>query len=157
MVLDRVECNIGREKPYHKLDSLTIYDSFTLMSKGMVPCTVLDRIIHYDQPCYSGQFSDDGNFFFACAQDFKVRMYDTSNPYEWKHYKTVLHPLSSWTISDATLSPDNKYLAYSTLTSIVSLSGTDPSADSDPILLDFSAPEPRLRYSGRAVSVCGFY
>ena len=44
-------------------------------------------IINYNYRCYSGQFSKDGNFFFSCAQDFKVRMYDTSNPFDWKHYK----------------------------------------------------------------------
>jgi WD40 repeat protein len=46
----------------------------------MIPSSKPDTIIHYDSPVYSGQFSDDGNFFFACVKDFKVRMYDTSNP-----------------------------------------------------------------------------
>lgn len=58
-----------------------------LIQQGMIPESVADTIIHYNARCYSGQFSDDGNFFFSCAQDFKVRMYDTSNPYDWKYYK----------------------------------------------------------------------
>lgn len=58
-----------------------------LMRQGMIPESVADTIIHYNARCYSGQFSDDGNFFFSCAQDFRVRMYDTSNPYDWKYYK----------------------------------------------------------------------
>lgn len=58
-----------------------------LMKQDMIPESVADTIIHYNARCYSGQFSDDGNFFFSCAQDFRVRMYDTSNPYDWKYYK----------------------------------------------------------------------
>lgn len=58
-----------------------------LLKQDMLPESVADTIIHYNARCYSGQFSDDGNFFFSCAQDFRVRMYDTSNPYDWKYYK----------------------------------------------------------------------
>ncbi|KAI9703290.1 MAG: hypothetical protein M1836_007856 [Candelina mexicana] len=105
--------------------------------QGMIPSSTADTIIHYDTKCYSGQFSDDGNFFFSCAQDFKVRMYDTSNPYSWKYYKTVNYPLGVWTITDATLSPDNKYLAYSSIRHIVCLAPTDPGEDSEPWMLDF--------------------
>jgi WD repeat-containing protein 23 len=62
-------------------------NSTRLLRQDMIPESVADTIIHYNARCYSGQFSDDGNFFFSCAQDFKVRMYDTSNPYDWKYYK----------------------------------------------------------------------
>ncbi|KAL8873357.1 MAG: hypothetical protein Q9174_001159 [Haloplaca sp. 1 TL-2023] len=90
-----------------------------LMSQRLIPSSNADTIIHYNARCYSGQFSDDGNFFFSCAQDFKVRMYDTSNPYKWKYYKTAIYPYGQWTITDASLSPDNKYLAYSSIRSII--------------------------------------
>ncbi|KAG8534235.1 uncharacterized protein KY384_001079 [Bacidia gigantensis] len=33
----------------------------------------------------------------------------------WKYYKTVIYPYGQWTITDATLSPDNRYLAYSSI------------------------------------------
>lgn len=104
----------------------------------MIPSSYPDTIIHYDSRVYSGQFSDDGNFFFSCGQDFKVRMYDTSNPYEWKYYKTVQYYGGQWTITDASLSPDNKYLAYSSIRSLVALAPTDPNDDSDPYVLDFA-------------------
>ncbi|KAL1642844.1 hypothetical protein SLS61_009550 [Didymella pomorum] len=109
-----------------------------LMRQDMIPESVADTIIHYNARCYSGQFSDDGNFFFSCAQDFRVRMYDTSNPYDWKYYKSVVYPYGQWTITDASLSPDNRFLAYSSIRSIVCLAGTDPADDSEPNLLDFS-------------------
>lgn len=104
----------------------------------MLPSSSADTIIHYNARCYSGQFSDDGNFFFSCAQDFKVRMYNTSNPYEWKYYKTVDYDFGQWTITDASLSPDNKFLAYSSIRSIVCLAPTDPNEKVDPWELDFS-------------------
>jgi DDB1- and CUL4-associated factor 11 len=110
-----------------------------LLAQEHVPdSTTADKIIHYDSRAYSGQFSDDGNFFFSCTQNFKVRMYDTSNPYEWKYYKTVDYPFGQWTITDATLSPDNKWLAYSSIRHTVCLAPTDPTDHSDHTLLDFT-------------------
>lgn len=104
----------------------------------MIPSTTADTIIHYDSPVYSGQFSDDGNFFFAAVQDFKVRMYDTSNPYHWKYYKTVVMPQGRWTLTDASLSPDNKSLAYTSICNMVCLAPTDPNDAGDPYMLDMS-------------------
>lgn len=109
-----------------------------LASQDLIPSSQADTIIHYDHRCYSGQFSDDGNFFFSCAQDFRVRMYDTSNPYHWKYYKTVQYPYGQWTITDASLSPDNKFLAYSSIRSMICLAATDPNENSEPYLLDFA-------------------
>ncbi|KAJ5153246.1 LEC14B protein [Penicillium canariense] len=106
--------------------------------QSMIPGSQADKIIHFDSRSYSGQFSDDGNFFFCCEQDFKVRMYDTSNPYEWKYYKTVEYPYGQWTITDASLSPDNRFLVYSSIRSAAYLAPTDPDDDSDPTELDFS-------------------
>lgn len=105
--------------------------------QSLIPASNADTIINYDSRCYSGQFSADGNSFFSCSQDFKVRMYDTSNPYCWKYYKSVVYPYGSWTITDASLSPDNKFLAYSSIRPIVCLASTDPDK-SEPHLLDFS-------------------
>lgn len=113
-------------------------NSSRLMKQNMIPESVADTIIHYNARCYSGQFSDDGNFFFSCAQDFRVRMYDTSNPYDWKYYKSVVYPYGQWTITDASLSPDNRFLAYSSIRSVVCLAPTDPDNENDPSLLDFA-------------------
>ena len=51
-------------------------------------------------------------------------MYDTSNPYNWRYYKTVPFPDGRWTITDATLSPDNKMVAYCGLSSVVYTANT---------------------------------
>ncbi|OAQ94277.1 WD repeat protein [Purpureocillium lilacinum] len=107
-----------------------------IVTQTMIPGTRAEKIIHYDDPVYSGQFSDDGNFFFSCCQDFKVRMYDTSNPYEWKYYKTASYPWGQWTLTDASLSPDNRWLAYTSIQSMVSMAPTDANDTGDPYTLD---------------------
>ena len=107
-----------------------------LMAQHMIPSTKAEMVVHYPQPVCCGQFSDDGNFFYACGKDFKVRMYDTSNPYNWRHYKTVNYPFGQWTLTDADLSPDNKWLAYTSLRSLVCLAPTDPNDTGDPYTLD---------------------
>ncbi|KAI0393046.1 WD40-repeat-containing domain protein [Xylariaceae sp. FL0594] len=109
-----------------------------IMAQSMIPRTEAEMIINFHENVYSGQFSDDGNFFYACVKDFKVRMYDTSNPYNWRHYKTVAFPFGSWTLTDATLSPDNKWLAYTSIQSNVCLAPTDPNDTGDPYTLSLT-------------------
>lgn len=107
-----------------------------IVTQSMIPGKRVEQIIYYDDPVYSGQFSDDGNF---CCQDFKVRMYDTSNSYQWKHYKTVSYPWGQWTLTDASLSPDNRWLAYTSIQSMGSIAPTDPNDTGDAYTLDLDA------------------
>lgn len=65
-------------------------------------------------------------------------MYDTSNPYDWKYYKTVTYPFGQWTLTDASLSPDNRWLAYTSIQSNVCLAPTDPSDKGDPYSLNLA-------------------
>ncbi|KAK6952515.1 hypothetical protein Daesc_007055 [Daldinia eschscholtzii] len=109
-----------------------------MMAQSMIPSSDAEMVINYDDNVYSGQFSDDGNFYFACVKDMKVRMYDTSNPYNWRHYKTVPFTFGSWTLTDASLSPDNKWLAYTSIQSNVCLAPTDPNDTGDPYMLNLS-------------------
>lgn len=117
----------------------------------LIPTSKADTIIQYPARCYSGQFSDDGNFFFSCCQDMRVRMYDTSNPYKWRYYKSLKMEDGSWTITDGTLSKDNKWIAYCSLTPQVCLASTDPLDQSHPRLLDFA------KVSGRSQGRHGLY
>lgn len=109
------------------------------MAQQMIPSSNADLLIHYQAPVYCGQFSEDGNFFYACVKDFRVRMYDTSNPYNWRYYKTASYNWGQWTLTDAHLSPDNRWLAYTSLTSQVAFAPTDPNDKGDPYQLDLSA------------------
>lgn len=109
-----------------------------LLAQTMIPSQPADMLIRFPQAVYSGQFSDDGNFFYAVGKDFKVRMYDTSNPYNWRYYKTATFPFGQWTLSDASLSPDNRWLAITSLLPHVCLAPTDPNDSGDPYILDLS-------------------
>lgn len=109
------------------------------MAQQMIPSSNADMLIHYEAPVYCGQFSEDGNFFYACVKDFRVRMYDTSNPYNWRYYKTVSYNWGQWTLTDAHLSPDNRWLAYTSLQSHVAFAPTDPNDKGDPYQLDLGA------------------
>lgn len=115
----------------------------------MIPATEPEMVIQYEDPVCCGQFSDDGNFFYACVKDFRVRLYDTSNPYNWKHYKTVSYPFGQWTLTDADLSPDNRWLVYSSLQSNVCFTPTDPNDTGDPYTLDLAGGNPNSRTQGR--------
>lgn len=110
------------------------------MAQQMIPSTTPEMIIHYDDPVCCGQFSDDGNFFYSCVKDYRVRLYDTSNPYNWRHYKTVAYPFGQWTLTDAALSPDNKWLAFTSLQSSVCFAPTDPNDTGDPYSLELGSP-----------------
>ncbi len=73
-------------------------------------------------------------------------MYDTSNPYDWKYYKTADYYNGQWTITDATLAPDNRFLAYSSITSTVYLANTSPDTD-EMHMLEFSADRQNNRHA----------
>lgn len=126
-ILDR---ELGIDKRHINRDAI---------AQKMIPSSQADMLIHYHAPVYCGQFSEDGNFFYACVKDFKVRMYDTSNPYNWRYYKTVSYNWGQWTLTDAHLSPDNKWLAYTSLQSHVAFAPTDPNDKGDPYQLDLGA------------------
>lgn len=124
-----------------------------MMAQSMLPTTDAEMIINYDEPVYSGQFSDDGNFFYACVKDFRVRMYDTSDPYNWRHYKTVAFPGGSWTLTDASLSPDNRWLAYTSIQHNVCLAPTDPNDTGDPYTLNLAEGNTRRGGWGGAFGI----
>ncbi|KAK6330981.1 hypothetical protein TWF718_003175 [Orbilia javanica] len=110
----------------------------SLVAQSLIP-TSTEKVLHFDSRCYSGQFSEDGDFFYCCAQDMVVRMYDTRNPYDWKYYKKAEYPGGHWTITDASLSPDNRQLAYNSLDSTVYMAGTQAAEEEEELtVLDFS-------------------
>lgn len=119
----------------------------SLIAQDTIPSSKADLTIRYTERGYSGQFSGDGNFFYCCAQDFRVRLYDTSNPHRWSLYKKVLYPYGSWTITDASLSPDNRFLAYSSIRNVVCLAPTDRDDSDEPYLMDLATRRHRGDHS----------
>eukprot|EP00899_Mesostigma_viride_P015416 jgi/Mesvir1/23876/Mv10669-RA.1 len=62
---------------------------------------------------YIGQFSSDGSMFVAGYQDRRIKVYDVFN--RWKLRKDILVPNLRWTVTDTSLSPDQRFLVYSSI------------------------------------------
>lgn len=108
--------------------------------------------VQYPSRAYSGQFSQDGSFFYTCSQDFRVRLYETTDPTMWKHYKTVVGSTGRWTITDANLSPDNRFVAYSSITPVVYMAKTAQDNTEEQEILDFSG-RGRMNYNNGIWSI----
>lgn len=127
------------------------------LASNHLPNSAGTEVAVYRSRIYSGQYSQDGTFFYTCAQAYRVYIYDMTVPpvasskishdtapfSQASVYRnpntsirdTSLHNSSlklirtfqapsqncRWTITDATLSPDNNWLAYSSITPYVHL------------------------------------
>ncbi|KAJ8084592.1 hypothetical protein PM082_003365 [Marasmius tenuissimus] len=93
---------------------------------------------------YTAQYSNDSSFFYTCAQDFRLHIFDTtaqpvpiqpagglrgyyshtSLQTTMKVNRTIQGQHGRWTITDANLSPDNQRIVYSSITSTAFLCST---------------------------------
>ncbi|GIL45394.1 hypothetical protein Vafri_2645 [Volvox africanus] len=80
------------------------------------PHEVVDRL---DSRAYIGQFSADGQFFVAAFKDSRVRLYDVERG--WRLRKDITTRLCRWTITDTSVSPDQRFVLYSSIVPIVHL------------------------------------
>ncbi|TGZ82129.1 WD40 repeat-like protein [Ascodesmis nigricans] len=135
---------LGRQLGAFTGERARIYNQ--LIAQDLVPSSKAEFVIHSDHCSYSGQFSRDGNLFYTCTQDFYVRIYDTSNPYKWRFIKSAHYLDGIWTLTDADLSPDSRYIAYSSITNQVYLSTTEDDGEEAQIL-DFSTGGRRNRHA----------
>ncbi|KAG0483421.1 hypothetical protein HPP92_011505 [Vanilla planifolia] len=74
----------------------------------------VDRL---DTRAYVSQFSADGSLFIAGYQGSQIRLYDVDN--DWKLRKDILARSLRWTITDTSLSPDQRFLVYASMSPIV--------------------------------------
>ncbi|KAI4964089.1 hypothetical protein ZWY2020_008402, partial [Hordeum vulgare] len=70
-----------------------------------------------DSEAYVSQFSSDGSLLVAGFRGSRIRVYDVDKG--WKVHKNISCRSMRWTVSDIALSPDQRYLAYSSLSPIV--------------------------------------
>lgn len=111
-----------------KIPSVKLLENFIPNSRGEI-------IQKYSASVYSGQFSYDGTFFYNSTKDFKVGIYHFENE-KLVLKKQVQAGVGQWTITDASLSNDNRWLAYSTINPVVYITKSDPE-DPDQFSLDF--------------------
>ncbi|XP_051118887.1 LEC14B protein-like [Andrographis paniculata] len=95
---------------------------------------------------YVSQFSSDGSRFVAAFQGSQIRVYDVDRG--WKVQKNILAQSLRWTITDTSLSPDQRYLVYASMSPIVHIVNVDSATrDSHANIteihdgLDFSSPD----------------
>lgn len=76
--------------------------------------SVIDRM---DSSTYVSQFSEDGSLFIAGFQDSHIRIYNVDR--NWRIQKDIRARSLRWTITDTSLSPDRRFLVYSSISPIV--------------------------------------
>ncbi|KAA8543185.1 hypothetical protein F0562_021320 [Nyssa sinensis] len=89
-------------------------------------CHVLSNYLPVNGPCvvdqmnsraYVSQFSADGSLFVAGFQDSHIRIYNVDRG--WKVQKNILAKSLLWTVTDTSLSPDQRHLVYASMSPIV--------------------------------------
>lgn len=144
---------------------------------NLVPNTHGTTVAKYDSNIYTAQFSDDSSFYYTCAQDFKLHIFDMKRPSASSLPRSQPYPrrggaLQStmplrkeidgqqgyWTITDANLSPDNARIIYSTMMSTVYMTSTSPDGSSEQIPIPFgdSPRSNQMRYHDPGIWSCRF-
>ncbi|XP_050942849.1 LEC14B homolog isoform X4 [Cucumis melo] len=89
-------------------------------------CHVLSRYLPVNGPwlvdqmtsrAYVSQFSSDGSLFVAGFQGSHIRIYNVDSG--WKVQKNILAKSLRWTITDTSLSPDQRFLVYASMSPII--------------------------------------
>ncbi|KAH6799692.1 hypothetical protein C2S51_036176 [Perilla frutescens var. frutescens] len=68
---------------------------------------------------YVSQFSADGSLLVAAFQGSQIRIYDVEGG--WKVRKNILARSLRWTITDTSLSPDQRYLVYASMSPVIQI------------------------------------
>ncbi|KAH7577474.1 hypothetical protein JRO89_XS01G0255800 [Xanthoceras sorbifolium] len=89
-------------------------------------CHMLSRYLPVNGPwlvdqmpsrAYVSQFSADGSLFFAGFQGSQIKIYNVDRG--WKVQKNIYAKSLRWTITDTSLSPDQRHLVYASMSPIV--------------------------------------
>ncbi|KAF9011056.1 WD40-repeat-containing domain protein [Cyathus striatus] len=130
-------------------------------TSNLVPNTNGTTVASYGANIYTAQFSDDSSFYYTCAQDFRLHIFDTTVPRDPWHGFQAFHRLGSslqttmhvrktiqghpglWTITDANLSPDNERMIYASITPTVYMTSTAPDGSTSQVPIPFSDPRRR--------------
>lgn len=91
-------------------------------------CHILSKYLPVNGPwvvdqmstrAYVSQFSADGSLFVAAFQGSHIKIYDVDRG--WKVRKNILARSLRWTVTDTSLSPNQQYLVYATMSPIVNI------------------------------------
>lgn len=79
-----------------------------------------------DTRAYVSQFSSDGSLFVAGFQGSHIRIYNVEK--DWKVQKDILARSLHWTVTDTSLSPDQRFLVYASMSPIVHIVNVESAA-----------------------------
>eukprot|EP00871_Galdieria_phlegrea_P002828 jgi/Galph1/3546/GphlegSOOS_G2201.1 len=99
-------------------------NSKTNITQTFIPKNLLKFVSKCRRRIYGGFFSPDGTLFFNSEQEDVINIFQTDKCLShWKLMKSVPCRNVNWTVTDMSLSPDQRLLAYSSITSLVHLVG----------------------------------
>uniref|UniRef100_A0A7C8YKJ8 LEC14B homolog n=1 Tax=Opuntia streptacantha TaxID=393608 RepID=A0A7C8YKJ8_OPUST len=106
----------GREANYSRRGRFTSSDLCHVVSRYL-PIKGPRLVDRMRSRAYVSQFSTDGSLFVSGFQDSYIRVYNVDKG--WKVQKNVVAKSLRWTITDTSLSPDQQYLVYSSISPLV--------------------------------------
>jgi WD repeat-containing protein 23 len=106
----------GREGNYSGRGRFSTADCCHVMSRYL-PVNAPSVVDQMPTRAYVSQFSTDGSLFVAGFQGSNIRIYNVDKG--WKVQKNILAKSLRWTITDTSLSPDQRYLVYASMSPIV--------------------------------------
>ncbi|KAL8515470.1 hypothetical protein ACS0TY_014239 [Phlomoides rotata] len=107
---------MGRECNYSGRGRFSLSDSCHVLSRYL-PVNGPSAIDKMKSCAYVSQFSDDGSLFVAGFQESHIRIYNVDSG--WKVHKDIRARSLRWTVTDTSLSPDRRFLVYSSISPIV--------------------------------------
>ncbi|XP_047982022.1 LEC14B homolog [Salvia hispanica] len=112
-----VQMMMGRECNYSGKGRFSTSDSCHVLSRYL-PVRSTPSVVDKMTSCaYVSQFSDDGSLFVAGFQESHIKIYDVDHG--WKVHKDIYARSLRWTITDTSLSPDRRFLVYSSISPVV--------------------------------------
>ncbi|KMT05828.1 hypothetical protein BVRB_7g165700 [Beta vulgaris subsp. vulgaris] len=106
----------GREANYSGRGRFTSADRCHVASRYL-PVKGPWLVDQMSSRAYVSQFSTDGSLFVTGFQGSHIRIYNVNKG--WKVQKNIVAKSLRWTITDTSLSPDQQYLVYSSMSPLV--------------------------------------
>lgn len=115
-VVSPVKMLAGREGNYSGRSRFSSADKCHILSRYL-PVNGPTMVDKMKSCAYVSQFSQDGSLFVAGFQGSHVRIYNADRG--WKVQKDIRAKSLRWTITDTSLSPDQRFLVYASISPIV--------------------------------------
>ncbi|KAI5680356.1 hypothetical protein M9H77_01583 [Catharanthus roseus] len=120
-----VKMLMGREANYSGRGRFSASDRCHILSKYL-PVNGPWVVDQMNTRAYISQFSADGSLCVAAFQGSHIRIYNVERG--WKVQKNIIAKSLRWTVTDTSLSPDQRHLVYATMSPIIHVVNVDSAA-----------------------------